>query len=161
MKRMIFVLATLLVVFVTAFAVLALRPVRRVRANPGCSNGTLTGSYGVTASGFDQTFGPWAYSALLNFDGNGDLSGTEAYRIKNFTISGPSAEDFTGATYTVNTDCSMTFTIGNAVGQGVIVKGSGGEVIGDLFMPSANNGPHGPANALMGTFDMKAAWAFE
>jgi hypothetical protein len=160
MKRTIFVLATLLVVFVTAFAVLVLRPVRRVKANPGCSNGTLMGSYGVTVSGFDEADVPWTYSALFNLDGNGGLSATEAYTIKFFTLSAPGAENFTGATYTVNSDCSMTFTIGNTVGQGVIVKASGGEVVGEV-LTSSNSSSQSHLNAKVGTFDMKAAWGFE
>ena len=159
MKRTIFVVATLLVVFVTLFAVLVLRPVPRVKANPGCSNGTLLGAYGITVSGFDEADGPWTYSALFNFDGNGGLSSTEAYRIKNFTLSAPGAEDFTGATYTVNSDCSMTFTIGNTVGQGVIVRAPGGEVVGEVLTPSNSGSSH--PNAKVGTFDMKAAWVLE
>ena len=160
MKRTIFVLGTLLVVFVTVLAVLVLRPVPKVKAQPGCSNGTLMGTYGVTVSGFNQADGPWTVTLLLNFDGKGGLSGTEAYNITKFTLTGPSDNDFTGATYTVNQDCSMTFTIGTTVGQGAIVRGAGGEVIGEVLVPSSST-PPAAANALAGTFDAKAAWGFE
>ena len=52
MKRTIFVLLTMLVVFVAVFSVLVLRPVPKVKATIGCSNATLFGNYGLVASGF-------------------------------------------------------------------------------------------------------------
>lgn len=160
MKRATFVLATLLLVCVTVFVALVLRPVSRVKANPGCSNATLMGPYGITVSGFTEENRPWTFTGLLNFDGNGGLSGTEVYSITHSTLSGPSANDFTGATYTVNSDCSMTFTIGSTAGQGVIVRAVGTEVIGEVLVSTAS-GPMSPPNASVGTFDVKAAWGFE
>jgi hypothetical protein len=74
MKRTIFVLLTILVVFVALFAVLVLRPLAKVKASKGCSNRTLHGNYGLTARGFDLLYNA-SFSMLATFDGKGGLTG--------------------------------------------------------------------------------------
>ncbi|MGO8733155.1 MAG: hypothetical protein ACLQVM_10205 [Terriglobia bacterium] len=71
MKRTIFGLATILVVFLTVFAVLAVHPSRKVKAHRGCSDRTLIGDYGWTEFGteFEETpYSFWTYDALVHFD---------------------------------------------------------------------------------------------
>ena len=56
MKRTIFGLATVLVVFLTVLAVLVVHPVRTVKAHHGCSDRTLMGDYGWTEFGSDKEY---------------------------------------------------------------------------------------------------------
>ena len=109
MKRTIFALATVLAVFVAVFAVLVLRPVPKVKAHHhvGCSNGTLMGFYGFNAFG-SNSGDPATLEGLLYFDGNGNLSGTEFYAVVNGVPDPGNPNSFTGATYSVNPDCTMT-----------------------------------------------------
>jgi len=155
MKRTIFALASVLVVFLIVFAVLALRPVSKVKAQHGCSNRTLFGVYGVTTSSAHQNGGNETTSALLHFDGNGGLSFTENWDLNRYTSSGPASA--TGGTYEVNSDCSMTFTSPPPApftyGYGTIVA-NGTEAFGVLFAPSTATDSN-PANAEQGTWDAK------
>ncbi|MGB7590065.1 MAG: hypothetical protein WBO19_02340 [Terriglobia bacterium] len=159
MKRTIFGLATILVVCLTVLTVLAVRPLRTVKAHRGCSNRTLFGDYGATLSGEQQGDGPVTMVALLHFDGNAGLSGgAHGYQIVGFAVSGPGSS-WEGGTYEVLPDCSITATIPGtppATLQGVVVNADGNEVIGELFYPRTTpiTSPDQP-NAGMGTFDMK------
>jgi hypothetical protein len=160
MKRTIFAFATVLVVLLAAFAMFVLRPVPKVKAHRSCSNSTLSGDYGATVYGNQQGApGPLTNVVLLNFDGSGSFSGTEAYAITGFKLSGPSANNFTGGTYDVNPDCSMSFTVGTTVGQGVVVNADGREVIGQIFTPCSSC-PSTP-NAVAAIFDVKKIADFE
>jgi hypothetical protein len=58
MKRTIFGLATILVVFLTVLAVLVVHPSRKVKAHRGCSNRTLMGDYGWTEFGTEFEYTP-------------------------------------------------------------------------------------------------------
>jgi hypothetical protein len=76
----------------------------------GCSNATLRGSYAQTGSGVitappDQA-GPFANVGTLVFDGKGGLTGTLVANSNG--SSSPATE--TG-TYTVNSDCTGTYTV--------------------------------------------------
>ena len=90
---------------------LAIAPTAQAQAaDKGCSNATLRGSYAQTGSGVvtappDQA-GPFANVGTLIFDGNGGLTGA-------LTVSsnGSSAQVTETGTYTVNSDCTGTYTV--------------------------------------------------
>jgi hypothetical protein len=76
----------------------------------GCSNASLRGSFSQAGSGVitsppDQA-GPFANVGTLYFDGNGNVTGA-------LTISqnGMSAQATEKGTYTVNSDCTGTYTV--------------------------------------------------
>ena len=79
-----------------------------------CSNRLITGSYGFAIQGNKlggQGFtGPQVGVAMTTFDGKGGLT-----QIDTVTVSGEVVADFTHTpatgTYTVNSDCTGTFTI--------------------------------------------------
>jgi len=78
--------------------------------NKGCSNSMLRGSYAQLGSGVitappDQA-GPFANVGTLVFDGNGGLTGTLVV-----SQSGVSAQAIETGTYTVNPDCTGTYTV--------------------------------------------------
>jgi hypothetical protein len=168
MKRTIIVVLSIFVVFVAVFSVLVLRPVHKVKAHNGCSIASLKGNYGVVGTGFfggtGATEGPAAtFSAVLTFDGEGDFSGNEWVTIEDNIVRGYPIIDwsFTGGTYTVNPDCSATFTIpairdfgGNlGYGWGSLVDTGGDEIFGNLTAgPNPLTGGVGVATA---TFDAK------
>jgi hypothetical protein len=151
MKRTIFALATILVVFVALFAVLVLRPIPKVKAHHrGCSNRTLMGYYGFNGFGFNSV-DPATLEGLLYFDGNGNLSGTNFYAVINGVPDPGNPNSFTGATYTVNPNCTMTasgISIFSATvsAYGVVVDAQNGEVTGDLVSSALNT---------TATFDVK------
>jgi hypothetical protein len=94
-----------------------------------CSLETLEGRYGVTFSGFGAnaavpgTFTPAAGVGLVTFDGDGNLSASET--VSNggqiFPVNLP-------GTYTVNSDCTGSFTTANAHLNLVIVR-NGREIL--------------------------------
>ncbi len=115
MKRTIFGLATILVVFLTVFAVLVVHPVRKVRALPTpCSallNGTLSGYYGWTEFGSEPEQFPapfWTQTGLAHFDGTGGFSESKIYYIENGHPDSANPSSVTGGTYTVDSDCTVT-----------------------------------------------------
>ena len=156
MKRTIFGLATILVVFLTVFAVLVVHPLRTVKAHHGCSVATLHGNYGVVGSGFftvgPGTWMPANFSVLVDFDGKGGFSGS------SFDIVDAGFEyipdSFTGSTYTVNPDCTCTLTIPGPYGpfttaitlNGIVVDTGGDEVVGSWYETHESTS---------GSFDMK------
>jgi hypothetical protein len=78
--------------------------------NKGCSNATLRGSYAQTGSGVitappDQA-GPFANVGTLTFDGNGGLTGALVV-----SSNGSSSQATETGTYTVNSDCTGTYTV--------------------------------------------------
>ena len=110
MKRTIFVVSTVLVVFVAVFAVLVLRPVRKVKAGRGCSDASLHGNYALVMSGLYGSGGyTWDFSMLATFDGHGGFSGSNLNGVYLGTNTGP--ETFTGGSYHVNPDCTVCLTI--------------------------------------------------
>jgi hypothetical protein len=152
MKRTIFGLATVLVVFVAVFAVLVLRPVRKVKAgHHRCSERTLSGNYGLSALGIYIGYNR-SFSMLATFDGKGGFSGS------SFDIVDAGFEyipdSFTGSTYTVNPDCTCTLTIPGPYGpfttaitlNGIVVDTGGDEVVGSWYETHESTS---------GSFDMK------
>ncbi len=88
---------------------LAVAPAANAQYN-GCSNASLRGTFAQTGSGVitsppDQA-GPFANVGTLYFDGNGSVTGA-------LTISqnGASAQATETGTYTVNSDCTGTYTV--------------------------------------------------
>jgi len=162
MKRTIFVLLTMLVVFVAVFAVLVLRLVPKVKATVGCSNRMLLGNYGLVAPGFYGVV-PANFSMLVKFDGKGGFNGSSLNVVNNGVPDGGNPGSFTGGTYTVLSDCTCTFAtpplpaFGGAIitAYGIAVDTGCDEVAGNL---SSN------ADNITGTFDAKrvavGGWGF-
>lgn len=79
-----------------------------------CNNHLLNGSYGFTIEGIKLTgngpVGPQKGVAMAQFDGNGTFTQTDTVVIDGIVVA-----DFThtpaNGTYTVNSDCTGTFTI--------------------------------------------------
>jgi hypothetical protein len=76
----------------------------------GCSNATLRGAYaqagtGVVTAPPDQA-GPFANVGTLVFDGNGNLKGALVV-----SSNGSSSQATETGTYTVNPDCTGTYTV--------------------------------------------------
>jgi hypothetical protein len=96
---------------VAAALTLALAIAPAVRASDkGCSNNTLRGSYAQTGTGVitappDQA-GPFANVGTIVFDGNGGLTG-----VLTISQSGMSAQATETGTYSVNSDCTGTYTV--------------------------------------------------
>jgi hypothetical protein len=114
MKRTILALATILIVFLAVLAVLTVHPIRRVQALPTCSNSLLDGNFAWTEFGAEPeaakplplvTTPPsfWVTSALVNFDGDGNFSGTHIYYVENGRPDPGNPSSITGGTYTVGT----------------------------------------------------------
>jgi hypothetical protein len=102
---------TTLVLFAIVF-VLGIAPRAQAGENRGCSNATLRGSFGYTASGTllptavpAPLAGPFGEIGRQTFDGNGNTTATATINangnIVNVTIEG---------TYTVNPDCTGSMT---------------------------------------------------
>ena len=99
---------TFTIAAVTALA-LGIAPTAKAD-DKGCSNATLKGTFAYTASGFitapPAMAGPFAGVGTQTFDGNGGTTATATLsqngNILPVTITG---------TYTVNPDCTGTFTI--------------------------------------------------
>ena len=150
MKRTIFVLLTLLVVFVGVFSVLVLRPVAKVKATNGCTKATLKGTYGLVGSGFSGS-DPASLSMVVTFNGMGGASGSNLYTV----VGGYQIADnatFSNGTYTIASNCSFVVTMPDLLGAtdvyayGTAVDTGGDEVTGQL-LSTLNN--------LTGTFDAK------
>ena len=142
MKRTIFGLATILVVFLTVLAVLAVRPLRTVKAHHGCSDRTLMGNYGWTEFGYEPEGAPdfWTAAGLVHFDGNGHFSSNDIYSIDNGTPDPNNPSSDTDGTYTVNSDCTIAITYtwesGTYTDHGVVVGADGSEVIANEYSGS-------------------------
>ena len=103
--------ATLVIVFAIVF-VLGIAPRAQAGENKGCSNATLRGTFGYTATGTllpaaapAPFVGPFGEVGRQTFDGNGNTAATATINangnIINATIQG---------TYTVNPDCTGSMT---------------------------------------------------
>jgi len=146
MKRIIFGLATILVVFLTVLAVLVVRPLRTVKAQHGCSDRTLMGDYGWTEFGteFEVTSTPnpsfWTQAGLVHFDGHGNVAASKMYYVENGVSAGPGSA--TG-TYIVGSDCTIKITYqyegDTYIAQGVVVGANGSEVIAVDYNNSATD----------------------
>ncbi len=150
MKRTIFALSAMLVVFVGVFTALVLRPVAKVKADHhGCSDATLSGNYALVAAGFVKEYDS-SFSMLATFDGKGGLTGSSFNIVYAVAPSGPFTFT-TGGSYTVSSDCTCTltipaeghFTVGVTL-NGIVVGTGGDEVAGTWY-----------GDETTGTFDAK------
>lgn len=75
-----------------------------------CSNANVSGSYGYTTSGFvaipTGAFVPVAAAGRIVFDRQGNVSGTQTR-----VVAGSSLDETYSGTYTVNADCTGSFTV--------------------------------------------------
>ena len=140
MKRTIFGLATILLVFLTVLAVLVVHPSRKVKAHRGCSNRTLMGDYGWTDFGTEFEYTPpefWTDVGLVHFDGNGVFTGSNIYDIENGVPDPTNGTASVSGTYTVNSDCTVKLTYtwaGHTFSDhGVVGGANGSEVIADEY----------------------------
>ena len=137
MKQRIFVLSILLAVFVAISAMLAVRPVPKVRAaSPSCSDSSLNATLGLWAPGTEGSEG-WDLSMLATFNGSGTLTGSHVYAVRRGSTVPGSGGSFSGGTYSVNADCSFTANVNDleVFGnrelhlEGIAVR-AGNEVVG-------------------------------
>jgi hypothetical protein len=105
---------TFTIAAVTALA-LGILPTAKAQVNRGCSNATLQGTFAYTVTGSfvaaPAPLGPYAEAGAQTFDGVG---GTTAAGMSN-TNGNVSPSTGTGS-YTVNSDCTGTFTLQIAPG---------------------------------------------
>ena len=91
---------------------------------PVCNNRLIAGAYGFTVQGTKLAglgpTGPQVGVAMAEFDGEGNFT-----QIDTVTINGVVVADFThtpaNGTYTVNSDCTGTFTIDFTDGRPTVV----------------------------------------
>lgn len=112
-----------------------------------CNNKLIAGTYGFTIQG-PKLAGPGPIGAqvgvaMAHFDGKGNFS-----QIDTVTVNGEVVADFTHTpamgTYTVNSDCTGTFTINFTDGRppvntSFVVVGDGSEI--DTVVTSAGGSP--------------------
>jgi hypothetical protein len=92
--------------------------------SPACNNRLIAGNYGFTIEGNKLgglgPVGPMVGVAMTEFDGEGKLT-----QIDTVVINGVVSADFTHTpatgTYTVNSDCTGTFTINFTDGRPTVV----------------------------------------
>jgi hypothetical protein len=90
-----------------AFAV-ALAPAARALSQ--CGPGTVAGSYAYNFSGFISLSAtqvlPASAAGRITFDGRGQVSGTQTR-----SVAGSALDETYSGTYTVNPDCTGSFTV--------------------------------------------------
>lgn len=98
----------------TALA-LAIAPAATAQVNKGCNNATLQGTFAYTSSGAfvaaPAPLGPVAETGAQTFDGIGSTIATGMS-----STNGTIAPATSAGTYTVNSDCTGTFTLQIAPG---------------------------------------------
>jgi len=94
---------------------LAIAPTAKAQVNKGCNNATLQGTFAYTVTGAfvaaPAPLGPYAEAGAQTFDGNG---GTMAVGMSS--TNGTIASATTTGTYSVNADCTGTFSLNIAPG---------------------------------------------
>jgi hypothetical protein len=107
-----------------ALALLTFGALASAYGQPTCSNRLIAGVYGFTVQGNKLAgmgpVGPMVGVALTQFDGMGGLT-----QIDTVTVAGEVVADFTHTpatgTYTVNPDCTGTFTLNFTDGRPPVV----------------------------------------
>ena len=99
--------STIAKTFVAAVTALALGTASAAKAeNRGCSNLILRGTYADKDTGFITGAGQFAAVNIETFDGKGGLTGSGFSSVDGSVSEGT----YTG-TYTVNPDCTGTYTV--------------------------------------------------
>jgi hypothetical protein len=135
MKRMIFGLATLAIVFVAVLAVVGAHPVRKVKAYPGCSDSMLRGNYGWTEFGQEPESSDefWTTTALVQFDGRGNFSANNIYYTQNGAPDPENPSTASAGSYSVKPNCTVTITYDwegeTYTDHGVVVGADASEVL--------------------------------
>ena len=96
---------------VVAALVLAVAPLAAAQAKP-CSVATLKGTFSDRDTGYVSGLGPFAGVNLYTFDGHGKITGIGTTSLNGLVVSGT-----VSGTYTVNPDCTGTFTGQDSQGQ--------------------------------------------
>jgi|SRR5450755_3676295 hypothetical protein len=125
----------------------ALGSARAQSTSPACNNKLIRGNFGVTIQGTKLAgpgpTGPQVGVAVSEYDGKGNFT-----QIDTVTIGGVVVADFTHTpatgTYTVNPDCTGTFTINFTDGRptvtaNFVVVDNGNEI--DAVVTSAGGNP--------------------
>ena len=103
---------TFTIAAVTALA-MGIAPAAKAH-DKGCSNATLKGAYSHTATGFVTSpasmAGPLASVSTITYDGNGALTETGILSVNGNIVPATGTVTGTG-TYTVNPDCTGTYTV--------------------------------------------------
>jgi hypothetical protein len=102
---------TTLVILLATVVVLGIVPYAQADEHKDCSNATLRGSFGYTITGFSFSAppplaGPFGQVGRQTFDGNGNTAATATTSLNGHVLP----VTFEG-TYTVNPDCTGSFTI--------------------------------------------------
>jgi len=153
MKRTIFVLSTMLVVFVAVFAALVLRPIPKVGA-VSCSKSSLKSNYGLVAPGNHGSTG-WNLFMLAKFDGSGTFTGSHVYAVQGGDVVPGSDGSFSGGAYSVDSDCKFTadtnalevFGYSEMHLEGIVVRG-GNEVLGTWYSRDDRSGTFDAKNVI-------------
>jgi hypothetical protein len=105
---------TLAIAALTALA-LGFAPTAEAQINKGCNNATLQGTFAYTVTGSfvaaPAPLGPYGETGAQTFDGNGNTAAAGMS-----STNGSIAPASTTGTYTVNSDCTGTFTLQIAPG---------------------------------------------
>jgi hypothetical protein len=126
-----------------------------VHAERGCSNGTLSGNYGLTFSGFQlqdyngtsgRASAAFYGAGLLTLDGAGNFAGAISGS-ENGSLPGHQytliLNSPTTGTYAVNSDCTVSFTSTPGSGGdnfvGAIVGGGSEVLLTDITAPDTLN----------------------
>jgi hypothetical protein len=119
---------TFAIAAVTALA-LGIAPAAKAQVNKGCNTATLQGTFAYTVTGAlvaapAPQLGPYAEAGAQTFDGNGSTTASGMSSINGNVTSATRT-----GTYTVNSDCTGTFSLQIAPG-----------ISSHYFFVIANNG---------------------
>jgi len=124
---------TLVIAFATVF-VLGVVPRAQADEHRECSNASLRGSFGFTATGtllaLPPPFaGPFAEIGRQTFDGHGNVDGTATLSANGNIVKGVTVQ----GTYAVNPDCTGSMTIfilpfGNTADRDFVLDDDGAEL---------------------------------
>lgn len=96
-------------------AAMGIAPMANAQVNKGCSNTTLEGTFAYAVTGAfvaaPAPLGPYGEAGAQTFDGNGNTAASGMS-----STNGSIAPAVSSGTYTVNSDCTGTFTLQIAPG---------------------------------------------